>query len=97
MNVTDAGRQVERTILAHWRTQLATLAVAVLIVRQAGAGVERAVAVTVMVVLVAATAGIGLHRRRHLVTGATGAAPRMIGAILLVVVAMQLVALVLVV
>jgi hypothetical protein len=96
VNVTDAGRQVERTILAHWRTQLATLAVAVLIVRQAEGGLERAVAATLVVVLVAATAGIGLHRRRRLVAGATGPAPRVTGAILLVVVALQLVALVLV-
>lgn len=96
MNVADAGRQVERTILAHWRTQLAMLAVAVLIVRLAGAGAERVLAVIAMVVLVAAIAGIGLHRRRRLVGGVTAAAPRMTAAILLVVVALQLVALVLV-
>lgn len=96
MNTADAGRQAERTILAHWRTQLATVAVALLIVRQASPGLERGLAVGAVVVLVGATAAVGVHRQRRLVAGATAAAPRTAAAILFLVVALQVVALALV-
>ena len=69
---TDGGLQPERTALAHARTVLALVAVAMLVVRQADGGGERvAVAVLAGAAIVLATTS-SLVRQRELRTTRTG-------------------------
>jgi hypothetical protein len=69
---TDRGLQPERTALAHARTVLALVAVAMLVVRQADGGGERiAVAVLAGAAIVLATTS-SLVRQRELRTTRTG-------------------------
>jgi hypothetical protein len=90
------GLQAERTVLAYWRTELAAFVVALLVVRQASAGAERAVvAVTSGLAIVALTMA-GVWRRRLILAGATGAAPRSTLIMTAAVALLQLLALVVV-
>jgi hypothetical protein len=88
----EHGRQAERTVLAHWRTQLAAAVVAMLMVRQAAPGWQRwavaiAVAAAVGVVVVSA-----VRRQRRLLGGATDADPVTVRAIAAAIAVLQLVA-----
>lgn len=62
----ERGLQVERTLLAHRRTQLATTVVALLLVREAEPGFERAGALVVAGLCVVLSVLIVVDRRREL-------------------------------
>jgi hypothetical protein len=85
-----AGLQAERTVLAHWRTALATVVVAVLMVRQSATGTERVVAaiLAAMAVVVVSTAMI--RRQRGLAAGHVTASSGTVVAVTAAVVALQL-------
>lgn len=90
----DPGRQAERTTLAHWRTELSAVAVAALIVRQAGAGAERIV-VAVLGGLAAVTmVAAGWVRQRRLARPEPHAAPRVVALTVAGVLTLQALALV---
>lgn len=69
----EQGYQAERTVLAHWRTQLASFAVAALLILRTAPGTERWVVCPAAVLAVALVAGAGLRRQRHLLAGRTQA------------------------
>ena len=97
MTDTEAGLQAERTVLAHWRTELAAAVVAMLILRQASSGGERAAIAVATGVAVTVLAVAGYRRQRRLVAGATEASPRTVVGIAVAVVLLQVAALVVVV
>jgi hypothetical protein len=88
---TDRGLQPERTALAHARTVLALVAVAMLVVRQADGGTERIVVVVVAAVAVVTATATSLVRQRELRTTGTvrASSPLELGAIALAVAALQ--------
>jgi hypothetical protein len=95
-DVPDEGRQPERTALAHWRTELAVAAVAGLIVRNARPGIQRVVVAAVAVVAVAAATAAGWWRTRQLDRRAQPTATRVLAITAAAVLALQAVALVVV-
>ena len=91
---TERGLQPERTVLAHARTVLALVVVAMLVVRQADGGGERvAVAVLAAAAVVMATTS-SLVRQRELRTTRTGHASSVIvlGALTAAVAILELLA-----
>jgi hypothetical protein len=68
---TDRGLQPERTALAHARTVLALVAVAMLVVRQADGGTERIVVVSLAGAAVVIATTSSLVRQRELRTTRT--------------------------
>ncbi len=91
---TDRGLQPERTALAHARTVLALVAVAMLVVRQADGGGERlVVAVLAGAAIVLATTS-SLVRQRELRTTRVGhpPSPLELGAMALAVAVLQVLA-----
>jgi uncharacterized membrane protein YidH (DUF202 family) len=92
----SAGLQSERTILAHWRTALATIVVGLLVVRQSTPGTERAVAIVVAAVAGAIACTAMIRRQRRLLAGPVTASPWTVAAVTLAVAALQLGALVVV-
>ncbi|MET0146436.1 MAG: hypothetical protein ABW122_16720 [Ilumatobacteraceae bacterium] len=90
------GRQTERTVLAHWRTELAVVVTAMLVVRHAGSGIERIVIVPAALVAVVAVIGVGWHRQRRLGRGDSRASPAAILVTVVGVVVLQVAAVVVV-
>ena len=92
--VPDEGRQAERTVLAHWRTELAAVAVTTLIARQAEAGAERVAVVAVGGPVLLAMVWIGWLRQRRLARPDPPAAPLAIGLTVTALAVLQVLALV---
>lgn len=88
----ERGLQAERTVLAHWRTALATTVAALLVVRSSTPGPERAIVVAATVIAVVTVAVVGYRRQQALVAGRTGASPRTVLAVAGAVVALQVAA-----
>jgi uncharacterized membrane protein len=95
---TDRGLQPERTALAHARTVLALVAVAMLVVRQADGGTERLVVVLLAAAAVVLATTSSLIRQRELRVTRTGHASSVavLGALALAVALLQLLAVVVV-
>jgi len=91
---TERGLQPERTALAHARTVLALVAVAMLIVRQADGGTERAVVVVLAAAAVVVATTSSLVRQRELRTTRTGHASSVavLGSLAVAVAVLQLLA-----
>jgi len=87
------GLQAERTVLAHWRTDLAAVVVAMLVVRQATPGTERLVVLVLAVGSVAIVTAAGLLRQRRLLAGGADAAPWTVATIAAAVAVLQAAAL----
>ena len=96
MSEGEAGLQAERTVLAHWRTGLAAVVVALLILRQASAGAERAVVAAATGAALALLAVAVSRRQRRLVEGRTAASVPTVVGIAVAVAVLQLAALVVV-
>jgi hypothetical protein len=69
----EYGYQAERTVLAHWRTQLACLAVTALTILRSSPGAERWVVSALAGAALAVVVGTGVRRQRRLLAGATRA------------------------
>jgi hypothetical protein len=91
---TDRGLQPERTALAHARTVLALVAVAMLVARQADGGAERIVVVLLATAAVVIATTSSLVRQRELRTTRTGRASSALelGALALAVAVLQVLA-----
>jgi hypothetical protein len=85
-----AGLQAERTVLAHWRTALATVVVALLMVRQSATGAERVAAVILAAMAVVVVSAAMIRRQRGLVAGHVTASRGTVVAVTTSVVALQL-------
>jgi hypothetical protein len=92
----DPARQAERTVLAHWRTELSAVAVTGLIARQAEAGAERLTVVVVGGLALVGLVWIGWLRQRRLTEPDPPAAPRAIGLTVSALLVLQVLALVVV-
>jgi hypothetical protein len=90
------ARQAERTVLAHWRTELAAVAVTGLIARQAGHGVERVVVVIVGGLALIGMIWIGWLRQRRLAQPDPTAAPHVVALTVAALLVLQVLALVVV-
>ena len=86
------GRQAERTVLSYWRTELAAMVVAMLLIREASPGGERAVVAVAVALAVAVTVGASSRRQRRLLAGRTAADPTAVLAIAGTVTVLQVVA-----
>jgi hypothetical protein len=90
----ERGLQPERTALAHVRTVLAVVAVAMLIVRQADGGTERLVVAIVAAAAVMAATVASLARQRELRATRVGhpSSPLELGAMSVAVAVLQVLA-----
>jgi uncharacterized membrane protein YidH (DUF202 family) len=90
----ERGLQPERTALAHVRTVLAVVAVAMLIVRQADGGTERLVVALLAAAAVAAATVASLVRQRELRAMRVGhpSSPLELGAMSVAVTVLQVLA-----